>query len=89
MAHEVRWSSRVTEEFIKKGNLNDEQIFLLKTRISGMPISCQADQLGCSTRTVDRMIKELKLIYDHVQKEYPEIFPVRKVSKEEKYMDTH
>lgn len=89
MSHEVRWSEKVTEEFIKKGNLNEEQIFLLRSRINGMPISCQADQLGCSSRTVDRMIKELKLIYDHVQKEYPEIFPPRRVSKEEKYMDTH
>lgn len=89
MSHEVRWSAKVTEEFIKKGNLNEEQIYVLRTRINGMPISCQADHLGCSTRTVDRMIKELKAIYDHVQQEYPDIFPVRRNSKQEKYMDTH
>lgn len=89
MSNEIHWSKRVEEEFIKRGNLTEEQIFLLRTRIQKKPISWQSQQLNVSTRTIDRMIRQMKHIYDIVQQESPDIFPPRKVSSEEKYMDTH
>lgn len=87
MSNEVRWTKTVTEEFIRLGNLSEESEFVLRTRIEKKPISWQAQQLHCSTRTIDRLIQEMKHTYDCVQREHPEIFPLRRTSKEEEYMD--
>jgi len=89
MSNEVVWTEKVLEEFIKKGNLNPEQEYIMRSRCHKTPVSQQATYLNCSESSVHRKIAEIKKVYDAVQKEYPEIFPVRKSSKQESWMDKH
>ena len=44
---------------------------------------------GTEVWTIDRVVRELKIKYDRVQKEYPDILDERKFSAQELYMDTH
>lgn len=60
MAHEVPWDRRIVEEFIDQAMLSDDEQWLLRTRIQGMPRCQQADALGLSERSLDRMIRRLK-----------------------------
>lgn len=85
----VHWTKQLTEDFIDLAMLNEDESYILRSRVKNTPISIQADYLCCSPRTVDRMIKELKHKYDLVQKEYPDKFPVRRTSATEKWLDTH
>lgn len=90
MSKEVPWSDKVLRNFIEKAMLNEDEIFLLTTRIKGWGIIRQATELGCSERTVGRIIKELKHKYDLVQSEFPNEFPQRnKKSATDRYLDTH
>lgn len=89
MAHQVKWTKKTFEDFCEYGMLNSEEIFLLKTRIDGMPISEQSYHLNCSPSTVDRKISLLKRKYDAVQKQHPDLFPPRKYSAKETWLDEH
>lgn len=90
MAHQVEWTENVYEQFCKRGMLTSEECWIMKTRIiDEMPISIQAYKLNCSKSRIERKIKKLRKKYDAVQKEYPDIFPKRKRSKREKWLDTH
>lgn len=87
MAHQVLWTDKLTEEFIKKGALSEEEAFIMRTRARGYTVSYQAMQLNCSEARVHKMIARLKKVYDAVQKEYPDEFPIRLTSKIEEFMD--
>lgn len=87
MSHEVLWTDKLTEAFIKCAALSDDEAYIMRTRARGYTVTQQALALGLSESTVHRMISKLKTKYDAVQKEYPETFPVRKASKVEKFMD--
>lgn len=87
MAHQVLWTDKLTEEFIKKGALSDEEAYIMRTRARGYTVTQQALFLGLSESTIHRMIAKLKIKYDAVQKENPDLFPVRKTSKVEQFMD--
>lgn len=89
MAKQVKWTKRVLEEFIDKAMLNADEIFIMENRIKGMTISRMAIELHKSESTVHNMVRVLKEKYDLVQGEYPDIFPVRKTSKAEEYMDNN
>lgn len=67
MAHEVPWDRRIVEEFIDQAMLSYDEQWLLRTRIQGMPRCQQADVLGLSERSLDRMIRRLKNKYDRAQ----------------------
>lgn len=87
MAHQVLWTDKLTEEFIQKAALSDEEAFVMRTMARGYTVTYQAMQLSCSEQKIHKMIAQLKKKYDAVQKEYPELFPIRKTSKVEKFMD--
>lgn len=89
MSHEVHWTEKITQSFIQKAMLSDDEIYVLTSRIKGTTISQQAIHLHKSEITVHRMISKLKKKYDVVQAEFPDDFPKRRNSKEEEYMDTH
>lgn len=86
---QVKWTKQVMELFIEKAMLSDDEIYILKSRIKSTPVSAQADFLGYSESTVHRMISKMKKKYDTVQKEYPDIFPIRKKSTKEVWMDNN
>lgn len=87
MSHEVLWTDRLTEEFIAKGALSQDEAYIMRSRTRGYTVQQQSEHLKKSTATISRMVSLLKRKYDAVQKEYPDMFPVRKKSKIEKYMD--
>lgn len=89
MANQVRWTKKVTEDFIELAMLTEDEEYILRSRIKGTPVSIQADHLCCSDSTVHRIISKMKKKYDLVQKEYPERFPVRRKSAKETWMDNN
>lgn len=89
MAKQVKWTKDIVREFSDKAMLSEDEIFVLVTRCKGMPISRQAQELHCSESTINRMIANLKKKYDIVQNEYPDIFPIRRTSKQEEWMDNN
>lgn len=86
---QVNWNKNLTELFIDMAMLNDEEQYILTSRIKGTTVTQQAMHLHKSEATIHRTIKNMKIKYDNLQKELPDLFPIRKQSKAEKYMDTH
>lgn len=89
MAKQVKWTKQVFLDFCDYALLNDDEIYIMETRIKGVPVSIQASHLCVSESTVHRMIAKLKIKYDAVQKEYPDKFPIRKKSIKETWMDNN
>ena len=86
MSHQVVWTKVVLERFIEVGGLTKDEEMVMRTRAAGWTRVKQADHLGMSLPTIDRIIKRLKVKYDHAQK-YDAILPPRKESASEIYMD--
>jgi len=88
MAKQVPWNKIIVETFIEEAMLSEEEEWVLRTRVAGWPRTKQADQLGMSLSSLDRIISTLKIKYDNVQK-YNPLLPPRKMSKEEEYLDNN
>lgn len=86
---QVPWNKERIDKFVELAMLNEDQEYLMRSRVKGATVTEQAMHLNCDPSTIHRKISAIKKIYDEVQKEYPDIFPPRRTSKEEKYMDTH
>lgn len=89
MANQVRWTKRLLEDFYEYALLNDDEIYIMESRIKGIPVSMQAEKLSCSESTVHRMIAKIKKKYDAVQEEHPDKFPPRRKSAAETWMDNN
>lgn len=89
IAHQVKWNTRILEKFIKEGCLTEFEENIMRTRVKGYTVTQQAMENNCSVSTVEKTIKKLKLLYDGVQKQFPDELPERKFSAKETYMDTH
>lgn len=87
--HQVKWTKQITELFIDLAMLNDDEAYIIRSRVKGTTVTQQALYLHKSEATIHRMIRALKIKYDSVQKEFPDLFPERKQSRAERYMDTH
>lgn len=88
MATQVIWSKLILERFIEEANLTKEEEMVMRTRVDGWTITKQSMEFGMSKSKIDKMIKRMKIKYDHVQK-YDPILPPRKQSTEETYMDNN
>lgn len=89
MSKQVVWTKKVLEDFIELAMLTDDEAYIMRSRVKGITVTQQAIALHKSESSIHRMINQLKAKYDAVQAEYPDRFPLRKVSKAEEYMDTH
>lgn len=88
MKHEVAWTKEVLEDFIKYGELNAEQRKIMRLRTADNTDLEIASDCGISVATYYRRIKELKGIYDKIQKEHPEM-PLRTTLNEKLFrLDT-
>lgn len=87
MSKGILWTDKLTESFIIKGALSEDEAFVMRTRARGYTVTQQAIALNKSESTIARMISTIKKKYDAVQKEYPDEFPTRKTSKVEDFMD--
>lgn len=82
MTKQVIWTKPVLEAFIKEGNLNERQEFIIRTRAQGYTITRQALELNLSVDQVNKDIRLLRQIYDATQV-HSEILPLRKKNKKE------
>lgn len=82
MTKQVIWTKIVLEAFIKEGNLNNRQEYIIRTRAKGYTIAKQAYELNLSIDQVNKDIAELKKIYDATQI-HSDILPPRKKDKSE------
>ena len=85
MTKQIFWTKAVLETFIKEGNLNKRQEFIVRTRAKGYTISKQAEELNLSIDQVNKEIAELKKRYDATQKNCP-ILPPRCKNKMELFL---
>ena len=83
----IIWTKQLLHDLYEYALLNEDEQYLMESRIKGVPVSIQADHLCCSESTVHRMIAKIKKKYDVVQKEHPDKFPPRKKSSKETWMD--
>ena len=88
MAHQVPWNKFSLQEFIELAELNEQEEWVMRTRVKGMCRTEQARRLNISVETLDRMIRRLKEKYDKVQP-LSQHLPPRKFSAKEVWMDTH
>ena len=77
MTKQVLWTRLVLETFIREGNLNERQEYIIRSRVQGVSIAQQADHLHLSIDQVNKDIAKLKIIYDEVSR-YCDILPPRK-----------
>lgn len=84
MTKQVFWTKAVLDAFIQEGNLNERQIYIMKTRAEGYTIARQAEELHLSVDQINKDIAELKKIYDATQR-YSSILPIRLKNKKELY----
>ena len=76
MTKDVVWTSRVLETFIKEGNLNARQEYIVRSKARGISIVEQADYLHLSVDQVNKDIAKLRDLYDEVSK-YCDVLPKR------------
>lgn len=82
MTRQVFWTEKVLNAFIKEGNLNERQAYIMRTRAKGYSIIAQAEELNLSVDQINKEIAQLKRIYDAAQ-EHSDILPPRKKNKTE------
>ena len=80
MTKQVFWTKTVVDAFIEEGNLNERQIYIIKTRALGYTIVKQAEELHLSIDQINKDISSLKKLYEKNQKTR-KILPVRKQNK--------
>lgn len=84
---QVKWTKNLLNDLYEYALLNEDEQYIMESRIKGVPVSMQAVHLCCSESTVHRMIAKIKKKYDAVQKEHPDKFSPRKKSAKETWMD--
>ncbi len=82
MTKQVIWTKAVLEAFIKEGNLNKRQEYIIRTRAKGYTIIKQAEELHLSVDQINKDIAELRKIYDAAQI-HSEILPPRRKNKKD------
>lgn len=88
MSHQVPWNKIIVERFIELAMLTKDEEWVLRTRVAGWSRTKQADELGMSISSIDKIIASLKAKYDMVQK-YDPLLPPRKFSAKEVWMDNN
>ena len=83
------FSKEMTEAFIEEAMLNDDESFIMRARVKGIPVTEMARELNLSRATIHRYIQKIKIKYDAVQSRYPDRFPHRKKSACEDWMDAN
>ena len=60
MTKQVFWTKTIVDTFIEEGNLNERQIYIIKTRALGYTIVKQAEELHLSIDQINKDISDLK-----------------------------
>lgn len=70
----LNWNKLMLDEFCNLALLSDVERFLIESRIKGMTICQQADELNLSISSVNRMIRRIKDKYNEVQR-FSDVLP--------------
>lgn len=73
MSKQILWNKKILETFISEALLTEDEEIIMRTRVAGWSRLQQAEKLGISLGTVDRIIKSCKIKYDNVQKDNPDL----------------
>lgn len=85
----VQWTKKTMEFFIEHAMLNEDDCYLLESRVKGKTVREQSLHLHRSESSIHRDLQRIKKLYDVIQEEYPDKLPKRRYSAKETYMDTH
>ena len=83
----VNWNEQFYDDFCRVAMLNQEEREVLRCRIMQFSITQISMNCNMSTAKVSRIVKTLREKYDYVQNLFPTVFPVRRISEKEKWMD--
>lgn len=96
MSQQIAWTKIILETFFDESGLNDRIALgdekarilqgILRTRVAGWSIKKQSGEFHIAIDTVNKYIKEIKMLYDATQRNSL-ILPVRKKSKKEEELD--
>jgi len=87
MKPRVPWTKTMLEKFIEEALLNEEEEQILRTRIAGWSIVKQSIEMGMSTASVSRIVKNIQNKYIAIQPQFPDLFPPLKKSKYEQALN--
>lgn len=88
MKPKVPWTKSMLEKFIEEALLNEDEEKILRTRIAGWTIIKQSMEMGMSTASVSRIVRNIRRKYLMIQPQFPDIFPPLKMSKYELALDS-
>lgn len=89
MKTRVNWNEELYQNFSRYAMLSERDEQILRMRIMEYTMTEIAEETGWSLSTVKRRVENLLKKYDEVQAKYPEIFPPKRLSEKEQYMNTH
>ena len=89
MKTKVNWNEELYQNFSKYAMLSERDQEILRMRIMEFTMTEIAVETGWSLSTVKRRVEILLDKYDDVQEKYPDIFPPKRLSEKEQYMNTH
>jgi len=78
MTKSITWTKYILDTFIREGNLNERQEYIVRSRARGASIAEQADYLHLSIDQVNKDIAKIKHIYDETCKYCSNLPPRRK-----------
>lgn len=88
MILKIPWTKSMLEKFIEEALLTADEEQVLRTRVAGWSIVRQSMEMGLSTATVSRIVKNIVNKYKVIQPKFPDIFPPFKESKYEEALNT-
>lgn len=75
--HQVPWNKIILEEFISQALLTEDEEMIIRTRVAGWSRIQQAEKLGMSVSTVDRILSGIWEKYNMVQRYDPILPPLQ------------
>lgn len=87
MWSKIPWTKTMLDKFLEEALLTKEEEQVLRTRIAGWSIVRQSMEMGFSTATISRMVKNIVNKYNAIQPKFPDVFPPFKESKYEKALN--
>lgn len=89
MSKQVIWTKHTLEFFLEHSGMSDFQKQIMIDRCNFVTVVQMSAAYHCSESKIHKEISRIKIIYDEVQRQYPDELPVRKKSAKELYMDNH
>lgn len=77
--YQIEWTLNKVRFVEEKAMLSEEECYVLEQRVRGASITSIALALHRSNSTIHNIIRNIRIKYDRVQKEYPDQLDVRRL----------